>query len=140
MGEQMDTSIFQYKSWLLHACFLPVLSESPIPLARRLPLGGPIVVTHVNNAEGETLYAYPIYLVGIWHTCTYVWVCVCVHECRLYYVFFVFWETYALLTKYFNLTAFCMQCGRLGSTRFGSNVWAIGSVQSGSVAAWLEGL
>lgn len=65
MGEQMDTSIFQYISCLLHACFLPVLSQSPIPSARRLPLGAPIVVTHVNNAEGETLYAYPIYQVGI---------------------------------------------------------------------------
>lgn len=131
----MDTSIFQYKSCLLHACFLPVLSVSPIPfpmpLPRRLPLGAPIV-THVNNAEGEALYAYAIYLV-VYN------ILVCIYVRWLYYVFFVFWETYALLTKYFNLTAFCMQCGRLGSTRL-DLARTYGPLDPCRVAVWLEGL
>lgn len=29
------------------------------------------------------------------------------HICDIYYIFFVFWEAYAQLTKYFNLAAFC---------------------------------
>lgn len=32
-----------------------------------------------------------------------------VHIYDIYYIFFVFWEAYAQLTKYFNLAAFCMR-------------------------------
>lgn len=32
-----------------------------------------------------------------------------VHIYDIYYIFFVFWEAYAQLTKYFNLAGFCMR-------------------------------
>lgn len=98
--KQSETSIFQYKSCRLHACFRP-LSSIPNPsLALSLSLCFSLLLflslflclllaLHIQRAKLNMNIA---------------------HIYDIYYIFFVFWEAYALLTKYFNLAAFFRTC------------------------------